>query len=232
MADRFDLPRVPTHTPPSKWNHDTAKWGLIGGIVGQMVAWGVAGLSVFAPGAAAVGGTAAVSAGILAWAAPFVTPLLVLGAGYMAAQYGAKIGMAEQARELAEGHTVQEPNYINKGTVTGLSIGTALGMALINPPLALGLGLLAAAGGSVLQKNKDEKDFNLAIAQHNYETRGQGPAVPMLVPGKGVAMVQYKDSVTRDEAQALEARQDAGRNDHSHSQNVMASDAIPLEQTR
>lgn len=225
MVERFDLPRVPTHTPPNVLNHETAKWGLGGGLVGQIVASVITGLKIFAP-----------ATGMLGFMSGFIAPALVLGAGYVAAKYGSKIGMAEQARELAEGRTVREPSYINKGIVSGLSVGTAIGMALGlltgGVGFAVGLGLLGAGAGSYLQKNQDQKDFDLATAQQEYEARQNGPKVPVLVPGKGVAMVQYKDSVSQEESQALEAKQDAGRQEHSHSQNVMASDAIPLEHTR
>ena len=221
MGERLDLPRVPSTTKPSFWNHDTAKWALMGNIAGNVIGLLIAGTALFS------------GSGLLAAGAFLLAPVFSLGGTYLGAKHGATIGAARQERELTEGRVVKDPSYLNKGIVSGLVVGNVasaalslLGFGLPWITITSGLGLIGAAVGSFIEKQNMSRDYDHAVALRNQQ---QGVMVqqPVIMQGQTmtptVGQGQYMNSVSPQESQALETQLAA--HDASHAQQVLDQQA-------
>lgn len=151
--------------------------------------------------------------------------------------YGGLRGKEQMQRDLENGKEVREPTFWNKSIFTGLFIASAIGYALetaiVTAGFALGetgasaanvIGTLVggiapifgAVQGGLVGKETMRQEYNQALALKEQEritatARTQEASLTYsLQPQQGHAANPYKNSVSQEEAQALEARIKSG----------------------
>ncbi len=183
MADRYDLPRIPVTDKPTIFNREAGGWGLLGSMIGSMIPFGS-----------------------------------LIGAAVGIA-YGGSKGMRRMERELVEGRAVKDPTYWNSGVWSGWLIGILLVMpvlllSFVTGGLLIGVALAApligAVIGSNIRYNSMKQDIGMAVALRNQEHNLAKEAA--LEHEMGRAPTVYKDSVSREEAAALEQKSSKPRN--------------------
>lgn len=215
MSERYDLPRIPSATPPTPLNREAGVWGLVGSFVGGFAGWGIA--SLLATTAAWTAGSAlVVGAGT---AALIGAPVLGIALGI--AHGGAK-GRARQIDELQNGRVVKDPTYLNSGILSGFLMADVIGLTAVVGALVLGvtiapviaaglafLPLVAAITGSIMRQTSMQQDYDAAIRIRQQELATARLRAPEQAMGRAPTI--YKDSVTAQETALLESKQAAAK---------------------
>ena len=149
---------------------------------------------------------------------------LAIGATLLGALIGGENGRNRMQREQSQLQSASTPTFLNRGIIDGLFTGWALSdlwdlakrEAKSTSRASFGLGgtIIAACAviGSILRHNVLQRDFDQAIAEYPQKkaqadaliTRAHTytlPPIPDMLP------TRYKDSVSPDEAVALEEKQ-------------------------
>ncbi len=224
MALRNDLPRIAPDKAPSIFNGSMARG------------------SFYLSAAAMIG-----IAGFFAFVAPATSPLLVmkaagvfLGAQAVGGLVGGIVGKAQQQRELVEGRTVSDPTFINNTMIGATELVLALGAAIaiagglptlisIGPIAATAAFVTAAVVGGIIGKQSMKQDFNRAIAQRDSALEvatGRAIYSPRLEQDLARGKAAYKDSVSAEESQALDAKMAAPKENANFTDRIAANRVI------
>lgn len=185
MAERTDLPKIKPEGQPSLINHSMgvgAFWGNLGGALAA-----------------------------LAVPAKYKVATVISGSA-LGGLLGGMQGKNKQENEQAHGMVVKSPSYWNKGIISGMMAGWAVGLPIRHfAKGAKGLVFVAEAGGavigSVLRKNELQRDFDRAVSVRDLETEALRNQLHAAQLANGT-VPSYMNSVSADEAAALAARQD------------------------
>lgn len=185
MAERPDLPKIKPEGQPSLINHEMgvgAFWGNIGGSLAAM-------------------------------AAPAKYKIAtVIGGSALGGLLGGMQGKNKQEQEQNQGAVVKTPGYWNKGIVSGMMAGWAVGLPIRHfAKGAKGLVFVAEFGGaivgSVLRKNELQRDFDRAVTVRDLETEGLRNQLRAAQLANGT-LPSYMNSVEAHESAALAMRQE------------------------
>lgn len=165
MAQRPDLPRIPRRDPPTVFNQDVADGWLNGWLAGL------------------------IPSTILLFARrPRAALAVEIASEAIGAILGGLHGRKIQTEELRTGHTVSDPAYLNRGTVTGFMVGSVvnglLSLLQVPVPLVAGLAMTATSMGvaSIIRHQRLSHEFNEAMLRQMTHTPMVTPALEEPTP--------------------------------------------------
>ena len=216
MTDRTDLPRIKPKDAPTYFNKEAGLWGTGATLVGGI----------------AVGLTGKKTAMAVGWGTTIAGTL-----------YGAVIGKQRMEQEQKVGRVVTAPTSWNSGIwsgslVAGFALAGVAAVAHVPGYVTLIAEIGGAIAGSSIRKKNMERDYNEAVGIRTQHDRKQQTRIHDLEQQlqqckTGITLqpaaekpISYKDSVTPDEAQALEDKQ-ATRKETAHIDQVVAKEEQP-----